>query len=209
MNKICFILFLFSTLIHGQDLKKMDGQYQAKPSCDHENKIPKLSNEQREETKKILSKKCQSKNGEACLALGMLYIFDEKNEKLGINNFQKSCSLGEKDGCFHLALKLKKKEKKKSIDLLTTNCKLGHIKSCRRAAEMNQEEKNSQEAINLYQLACKKEDLKSCYKLAMLEKNLTQRLLSLKLNCEKGHQLSCRVNAVLERKFDGVQDEKL
>jgi len=210
VNKFYFLVIIIQTLFNlsfADELKSIFPE-NGKSICDHGNKLPKLTKGEREKTKSMLMKKCLKDDAVACLTLGMLYIFDEKNEKKGISFFQKSCQLGEKEGCFHFALKLSKLNPIKSQMLLSSNCQLGHIKSCRRVAENFNRQKNREKAQYFYQLSCEKNDLKSCYKLAMLEPNLDKRINLLKNNCENRHLLSCRASDVLHQKFNAISGDR-
>ena len=126
----------------------------------------------------FLKYKCKNKNNSNyCNELAKIYLQQDKKNKAE-KIFERSCNLGDAQGCFYSAtLKAKKHEEEfekinEIIRDLEFSCDNNFSKSCNILANLNLKYfNNKQKAIQLLQKSCNLKDDFACSKLQELEKN--------------------------------------
>ena len=135
-----------------------------------------------------IEQKCANNEAVWCLKLGKTYARRDINK--GVMYYQKACDLGDKRGCYRLAVLLNsksinsKKDNETIVKSLTKSCDLGTPKACFELGEANE----------LFAKSCEQRFGLACYKLADFygEKNdaATQKSY-LELACKYRYKVAC------------------
>ena len=146
-----------------------------------------------------IEQKCANNEAVWCLKLGKTYARRDINK--GVMYYQKACDLGDKRGCYRLAVLLNsksinsKKDNETIVKSLTKSCDLGTPKACFELGEYYEDDPKMQGKANeLFAKSCEQRFGLACYKLADFygEKNdaATQKSY-LELACKYRYKVAC------------------
>lgn len=146
-----------------------------------------------------IEQKCANNEVTYCLKLGKIYSRRDVNK--GTMYYQKACDLGDKRGCYRLAVLLNsksinsKKDNETIVKSLTKSCDLGTPKACFELGEYYEDDPKMQSKANeLFAKSCEQRFGLACYKLADFygEKNdaATQKSY-LELACKYRYKVAC------------------
>lgn len=147
-----------------------------------------------------IEQKCSNNEAAWCLKLGKTYAKRDVNK--GAMYYQKACDLGDKRGCYRLAILLNsksinsQKDSEKIESLLKKTCDLGTPKACFELGEYYEDNPKTQSKANeLFARSCEQKYGVACYKLAEIygEKNdAASEKKYLDLACQYRYKDACR-----------------
>lgn len=146
-----------------------------------------------------IEQRCANNEVAYCLKLGKIYSRRDVNK--GTMYYQRACDLGDKMGCYRLAVLLNsksinsKKDNETIVKSLTKSCDLGAPKACFELGEYYEDDPKMQGKANeLFAKSCEQRFGLACYKLADFygEKNDSASQKNyLELACKYRYKVAC------------------
>ena len=146
-----------------------------------------------------IEQRCANNEVAYCLKLGKIYSRRDVNK--GTMYYQRACDLGDKRGCYRLAVSLNsksinsKKDNETIVKSLTKSCDLGTPKACFELGEYYEDDpKMHGKANELFAKSCEQRFGLACYKLAEFygEKNdEASQKNYLELACKYRYKVAC------------------